>query len=761
MFARKLKSVLLCFFILNSISAFAQKNYNVWFFGNSTGLDFNYNPPKVVTDFNGHFSYEGTSSVCDSSGQLMFYTNGDTVFNRQHQILYNSFQKNYHRQDAQQAAICLPVIGYPDKYFAILGVSMFGAGITPGSRIHYDLIDMKGDGGLGESIVTEAALPVRGEENFGVARHANGKDYWIASWDRSKPNYVFKAVRSDGPTFTDSVEQSFGSARVSGYLGNKFSPDSKIFVGNRIYKNGNTYLTIYRFNNNTGFLSDSILIFEGTGFNYRFGFNLEFSHDSRYLYIVKHDLSDPDKIIQLDLSVWDEAAVQASATLIYSDINNIGVSGMQLGQDQKIYVIWYTSDFISTIDYPYNAGTNCGFVYKKINLNPGSSQYGGPYYPNFWSSDNLYLTISNDTIICKNGTANLKVELSENVPVIWSTGDTTKNISVTDEGWYWVEATNKNGTAFRDSVHVLIGPKRRVYLGPDTAFCDEFKLLLNAGNHYRDYLWSTMDTVSSITVDSAGNYWVEVADSNSCPDADTIAIDQIKKPEIDLQLDSVNCEFVFLKTHPPTNSSILWSTGSIDTAIGVNKKGRYYLTSSNAFCSRTDSIDVDVLPRPEVNLGSDLKLCDELIHVFKTNETGEFEWSDQSTDKQLIYENKFITKPDTIWLRISRNGCSASDTVVILPCLKTVVFIPNAFSPGNGFVNDFFGVTGLENPQMFDLKIYNRWGELIFVSTHVKDRWDGTFEGVSSPTGAYLYMLEAVSEDGERIHRAGTVTVVK
>ena len=81
---------LLCFlFILLSTGIYAQGEANNWYFGNKAGVNFNTSPPSAVN--NGKLSTnEGCSSISDENGQLIFYTDGRTVWNRNHQIMANA-----------------------------------------------------------------------------------------------------------------------------------------------------------------------------------------------------------------------------------------------------------------------------------------------------------------------------------------------------------------------------------------------------------------------------------------------------------------------------------------------------------------------------------------------------------------------------------------------------------------------------------------------------------------------------------------------
>ncbi len=91
---------------------------------------------------------------------------------------------------------------------------------------------------------------------------------------------------------------------------------------------------------------------------------------------------------------------------------------------------------------------------------------------------------------------------------------------------------------------------------------------------------------------------------------------------------------------------------------------------------------------------------------------------------------------------------------------RTTLYFPTAFSPDHDGHNDTFGAVGL-NAQEYHLKIYNRWGELLFESKHIYDRWDGTFQGETVSEGVYVYQFTATeAQSGKSIEQKGTITVL-
>ena len=100
--------------------------------------------------------------------------------------------------------------------------------------------------------------------------------------------------------------------------------------------------------------------------------------------------------------------------------------------------------------------------------------------------------------------------------------------------------------------------------------------------------------------------------------------------------------------------------------------------------------------------------------------------------------------------------------------LSDSIFVPNAFSPNNDGVNDFFIIGGevlkrddLGELQSYDLKILDRWGEILFESTNPKLDWDGKKAGETVPLGQYWYMLTLVDGNGNEKVETGPVFVIK
>lgn len=107
------------------------------------------------------------------------------------------------------------------------------------------------------------------------------------------------------------------------------------------------------------------------------------------------------------------------------------------------------------------------------------------------------------------------------------------------------------------------------------------------------------------------------------------------------------------------------------------------------------------------------------------------------------------------------NLCSSSDSIMMIDC-SMYFDMPNAFTPNSDGINDYFRpVTQAEKVDLFNMKIYSRWGQQIFETRDVSKGWDGTINGSVAPTGVYRYILAYSNLSGETKTQEGLVTLLR
>lgn len=110
-------------------------------------------------------------------------------------------------------------------------------------------------------------------------------------------------------------------------------------------------------------------------------------------------------------------------------------------------------------------------------------------------------------------------------------------------------------------------------------------------------------------------------------------------------------------------------------------------------------------------------------------------------------------------LTVSPNGCENSDEKEVTIHPDANVFPPNAFTPDGDGINDVFEIKGI-GINKYSIKIYSRWGELLFESYNIEDQWDGRWKGQLVAKGTYAYLIAYESVVGKSFYKRGTVTII-
>lgn len=229
-----------------------------------------------------------------------------------------------------------------------------------------------------------------------------------------------------------------------------------------------------------------------------------------------------------------------------------------------------------------------------------------------------------------------------------------------------------------------------------------------------------------------------------------------KKPVFNLGSDTTLCQGTSITLKGPDNvSQYTWLHGPSTQNITVNTPGTYTLIASNGPCSYTDAIEITYHPDLKTLLGDAYFVCDrdnELVKLDAGEGFVNYKWTPtEDTTQWIIVSNLgqyFVVVKDF-------RGCRGEDNTRVERRCPVTAFFPNTFTPNADGHNDTFRVTGTDI-LVFSIKIYNRWGQLVFEGKHLNDIWDGSFNGAPAPTGTYVYTAQYSGYYKKRLQQFST-----
>lgn len=196
---------------------------------------------------------------------------------------------------------------------------------------------------------------------------------------------------------------------------------------------------------------------------------------------------------------------------------------------------------------------------------------------------------------------------------------------------------------------------------------------------------------------------------------------------------------------------------SAGDTLGGLPFGTYTVQIRNAGgCGKNLTITLpDPIPLPAVSLPNDTTLCEGMpLELNIAEQEGvTYRWSTGSTECCIV-----VGTPGVYTLQ-AFNHCGVQEAQIKIDYVACsyCLFVPNAFSPNGDGNNDGFKVVPTCPISKFKMQIYNRWGQMLFVSYKVTDGWDGTSQGNALDLGTYFYSIEATVGNNAEDSRKGTI----
>jgi len=353
-----------------------------------------------------------------------------------------------------------------------------------------------------------------------------------------------------------------------------------------------------------------------------------------------------------------------------------------------------------------------------------------------------------------------------------------------------VYATDPNGCVGTDNLQITSQPLPIVNAGINDTLCLGDTYALNGfgqpdGNETGQisYQWFpdnfiTNTNISNPTVNPQNDitYYLTITENEfNCTNTDSVFIKVLKPINASISDDLNTCELEpvelmasggdFYDWQPPTGLNDPSSNSPIAT---LEESTNYIVDVSNACFSGQVSVFVNVQPAPNVDAGDDVVIdIGDIIQFDATieNNAETIQWLPNvdilSGANTANPELQPLQSRDYVLTATSEFGCSLSDTVSVTVNNIFNFWVPNAFSPNEDGNNDAIGITpkGIKDIQVF--RIYNRWGQKVFETNDLNQKWDGTFKGKPQELGVYVYYVIGITFLDELFKDKGNITLIR
>ncbi len=385
------------------------------------------------------------------------------------------------------------------------------------------------------------------------------------------------------------------------------------------------------------------------------------------------------------------------------------------------------------------------------------------------TNEPVSVDLGNDTILCPDGDFLLDATWRVGSEYLWQDGSTSPFFSVTKAGIYEVQIQDFCGATGSASIAIQFQDSLKVELGNDTILCEGETFSLIANNPLaQNYNWQNGSTESSLDVMESGIYSVTV--SNECMAVvDSVLVTFIESQAINIDLgnDTLICGNtpILLDANWGNAIQYLWLDGTTSSSLEVNESGLYQVEITDV-CGEIGTASIQVnfnedLLNFEVN---DTTLClDNLPFTFDINHSqiDNYEWGNGSN------QSSFIIEDAGLYAVTVSNQCDtvfSEFNIDIKDCTVCNFFIPNAFSPHDGGANSKFRPFSNCEMENYSMKIFNRWGALVFETNQPEIDWNGQLNNQLLAEGVYLYWIEVeVFEQGQFVQKqmTGDVTIMR
>lgn len=675
---RKITTLLLFAFFCFSVAA--QKEWSNWYYDGKNMLTFKNGYAEIVHNFinpvppdSNLFNYYnwgrgGISYSNPATGKMEFIISNRVGFNRD----YNDFPNDnfirscpddysYHIIPFHDNSNRYYVIQFQD-YSADLLQQQDGLQVRCPNAIGlgYSIADLNMNNGLGDFSTVNNIITAPLTAQMTTVRHANGKDVWIIV-------HPYNSSQFSAILVTDNGIQPAVNSAAGPYVGGGFSSvggtltathDGKLLAG---YSEADKTLQLFNFDNGTGRINSyKILPYkESVG-------KLQFSPDNSKLYYICSN-----GLYQYDLNEGD---VASTLTKVYNHPYAYTYD-MQLAPDGKIYVT-KTITLVNNEYTEYTGAVECpNLPQYACNFNPtalNTLQVSFPDLINDFIKDpkaplTTKLNIGKDSAVCFGSYTITAPDGWESYR--WNSGETTKAITVTKPGLYYVLTGNTGFSCPSGYGYIIISDKAvKLNLGKDTSLCQGSPYRLHINDNYTNITWQNGSHTRDSVITKNNAYVISANDRNGCFTNDTIGIYFKNEPSAKFGPDTAICNNapLVLSLYPQSNpfySGVYkWQDGSTNDKFTVTGSGTYRGTVSYSGCTVSDTIQVNYVNADNVYLGRDTALCLGDSLLLQSNiDNAAYLWSTGVTTRSI-----YAKTSDRYTVKVSTSVCALTDTINVV-----------------------------------------------------------------------------------------------
>lgn len=681
----------------------AQRGAWNWYFGTRAGITFQNGDPEPL--FDGMLStIEGCATQSEpGTGNLLFYTDGVTVWNRFHEPMPNGTGL-YGDASTSQSALIVPAPGSPGIYYIFNAAPITSANLNGRCFcLYYSVVDLRRENGFGDVVRKNVILIDEITEHLTGTQDCLGEGFWIVARSRTTRHFYSFHFTRDGlsavPVVSDASNPSL-TVRSAGQM--HISPEGKRLVITSVSSNSQ----LYDFNAATGKVTNGINLFPNDPQGAHYG--AAFTPDGRFVYIAVSDRSDtvPLEIFRFRTDLPSASQVVASRQLA------AGISGtlsswipMQLAPDGRIYIGRPSSFRLSAIRRPSALDIDSiQFVDTAISLT-GRCQNG---LPNFMGTT-LFSSVG-PSASCRAPVADFSTAGGCEGTCFPFIDESTGDI----ESWLWTfEGANPPVSTFKSPARVCFDaagtyrvrlivsngfgsdtmtkditvlPRPDLAVSPELSICRGSTVRLVASGA-TSYHWSPAallsDTTSAEPIASPTNTTLFTVIGRSpagCLDTATILV---RVPVMEAGQDQTICRGDAVRLTASGAASYAWqpTVGLSDPTSATpvaspQTTTSYVVTMQTDSCVSIDTVVVNVVDTFRVRIAAPQRVCaDDTVRLDVMGGGTSFRWEpaivfDDATAQRPRLR---ITQPTMVRVTARSGACVAVDSVMIDALQRPVV----------------------------------------------------------------------------------------